>query len=164
MLETISSLWDELAPTLKAYKAEVDVLRSTPGPVREDEQLDALYTRLVLTRRCQDRLEAIAADLGMVRSRCKIAVSEAQDAYDDRWREVMINSKVGEYSSAQERNATYTAGAVNELVHLRRAKRMLADVDEIYDYSMFKFRGLDSSRRDTESRIRMLNVESMLER
>lgn len=162
LLALLQPLWGEASQSLKAYKAEVDELRAAPGDLGNAETPQALHERVTLSRRMQDRLEAIVADLGMVRSRCKLAVTEAQDAYDDKWRMAMLKSRTGEYASAQEKNATYAASAIDELVALRKAKRMLAEVEEVYDYALFKFKGLDGSRRDTESVLRMVSVETTL--
>lgn len=163
LADILKQAWQDVSPSLKAYKQEVDDLRAAPGEVVEDETIQTLHARLIESRRSQDRLEAIVADLGLVKSRCKTALAEAQAAYDDAWREKMLSTRIGEYTSAQERNATYAAAALKELMVLRKTQKMLTEVEEMYDYALFKYRGLDSSRRDVETRMRLLNIEGMLE-
>lgn len=133
--ETFSTLWDELVPTLKEYRREAEEVRTT---------ISESYVSGVESRVALDRLETIVADLGLIRSRCRIVVSENEDAYEDAWRSTMHKTRIGEYTSAKERDATYTTGAVEQLIALRRAKRMLADVDEVYEYCLIKYRGAKS--------------------
>jgi hypothetical protein len=153
LLAQVSELWADINPGLKQWKVELDGLRDC-GEFSDGEIAQHTYDRLVMMTRALSRMEKIVADIGLVRSRVKIAVDEAQNAYDDRWREVMQSTRIGEYTSAQERNATYTASSVQQLLALRRAQRMYADIQELYDYAMFRYRGLDNERRFTDSLLR----------
>lgn len=154
--------WSTINPKLAALAVEANELR-TIGLSNESETLSDLYERLLRARQSQDRLEAIVAELGRLRSRARIQVAQANDTYEDAWRAVMDKTKIGEYSSAKEREAMYTSGAVQELINLRKAKRLAADVDEVYEYCLLKYRGLDAARREIDSRVRLINVQGMLE-
>lgn len=154
--------WKLVNPKLAELAVEANDLRDI-GKTAEDETLDQLHQRLVRARSNQDRLESIVAELGRLRSRARVKTAEAQDAYDDKWREVMNATKIGEYSSAKEREGIYATGAINQLIALRSAKRTQADVEEVYEYCLLKYRGLDAARREVDSRVRLINVQGMLE-
>jgi hypothetical protein len=158
------SLWAEINPRLGELAVEAKELRESPGVSDVSEDVADLHDRLVSARQAQDRLEAILSEVGRLRSRARIAVSERQDEYDDQWRTVMEKTRIGEYDSAKEKNARYDAGSIQQLVNLRRAKRAAADVDEVYEYINLKYRGLDAARREIDSRVRMLTVANQLER
>lgn len=149
-------LWAELNPRLGELAIEANELRQSPGVSEVSEDIVSLHERLVLARQAQDRLEAIFAEVGRLRSRARIVVSERQDMYDDRWRTVMESTRIGEYDSAKEKNARYDAGAIQQLIDLRRAKRVAADVDEVWEYINLKYRGLDTARREIDSRMKTL--------
>jgi hypothetical protein len=149
-----SSLWAELNPKLAELVAEVAALRASVTTPDSDSAISDLYEAMVAAGQAQERVEAILAEVGRARSRARIVVSERQDEYDDQWRNTMINTRIGEYDSAKEKNARYDAGSIQQLVNLRRAKRMLADVEEAFDYVNIKFRGLSTAARDIDSRMR----------
>jgi len=154
----------EVASNLKPYRVEADELRAAPGEVDIDEHVSGLHERLIRSRRAQDRMETLLAELGLIKSRVKMAVVEAQNSYDDQWRNVMERTRIGEYTSAKERDSTYAAGSIEQLIKLRKAQRMLAEVEEVFDYVQLRFRGLDTARREIELRIRIISLESSLER
>lgn len=162
-LETFSTLWEDLKPELAKLKDEATELRESVGEPDINETPSDLHERLIRQRRAQDRLEAIVADLGSVLSRCQILVSDLENVYEDQWRDTMQKTRIGEYTSAKERDATFAAGSIQQLINLRKAKRFAADVEEVYTYVKFKYYGLDKARRDTEARIKLLSFESHLE-
>lgn len=151
-------------PTLKTWRTEAAELRASVEVSDVTASLDTLHAQLVASRRAQDRLEAILADAGLVRARLRKLVSELEGVYEDKWRDAMNATRIGEYASAKEKDATYATQALQELVNVRRAKRMLADAEEVYDYVQVKHRGMDSARRDIDSRIRMISLAAQLER
>lgn len=154
LYDRFQQLWSELDPALKAYRTEATELRDAPGEVTHGESLQQLHDRLVNTRRSLDRLEGIIADVGLVKSKCKQMVDDLQETYDQAWIAVMQRTRIGEYTSAKERDATYTAGALEERVRLRRGQRILDDINSIHEFCLTKFRGLTASQRDTETRLR----------
>lgn len=163
LLDTLTPLWAEVSPALTNYREQAKRLRDSQEPPSIDETPGQIHGRIVNTRIALDELETILADVGLVRSRVEQAVAEAQEAYDDQWRATMERTQIGEYSSAQERNATYTTGAVDELIKLRRAKKLLAEVKEVYDFCQIKYRGLDAARIDTINRAKLFNITGYLE-
>lgn len=154
LVQEFGQLWADFNPRLAELTAEVAALRASVTVPEAEATVSELHDTLVAADQALDRVETILAEVGRARSRTRVAVAEAQDAYDDQWRTVMQQTRVGEYSSAQERNATYQAGSVEQLIILRRVKRMLADVEESFDYINLKHRGLVAAARELDSRMR----------
>lgn len=164
LIDTLAPLWADTSESLMLYVKKVNELRLSAGPSASDETISHLHERLVETRNALDEIESYLSDVGQVRARCRQAVYEAEQAYDDAWRATMERTKIGEYTSAKERDATYTTGAVDELVRYRKAKKILADVEEAYEAIQLRYRGLDNARRDIDSRTRMMGIEATLSR
>jgi hypothetical protein len=163
-LNKFAAFWEDMDETLKQWRNEaVELRESIPAPSVSDN-IHSLHEQIVAARRAQDRLESIVGDLGLLRSRLRKLVAELQAEFDDKFAQNVINDRVGEYSSAKAQDARYSAGALVELRNLRKAKKMLLDVEDVYDYVNLRFRGTDSARRDIDSRIRIINLESQLER
>lgn len=127
------------------------------------DSITTLHERLVMLRKVQDRLEEITAGTGRLRAKCRAAMVQAQDAYDDKVSASIQGSKREEFSSAVERNSSYDLAAMDEKIVLRRAKRLLAQADEVFDYVNMRHRGVDSTRRDIDLRFRMMSFEMRLE-
>lgn len=163
LTEEFNTLWSELNPKLAALAIEANTLRELPGVSSESEGISDLHGRLVRTRQAQDRLEAIVADIGRVRSRVRLMVSDAKDAYDDAKITAMQRNRIGEYTSAEERSLTLKAASFDEYRILKQAERKEAEVTEVFDYCQLKYKGLDSARRDIDTRIRLISLQSSLE-
>lgn len=154
-------LWSDLDSMLRKYRDEVTELRDAAGPVHHSESMIQLKDRLTTNRQSLDRIEAIIADVGLVRAKCKQMVAELEESYEQRWAEVMGQTRVGEYTSAKERDATYATGAIQERVNLRRGEKILADISSVHEFCLTKFRGLSTAQRDTETRLKLFNVERL---
>lgn len=163
-LARYSELWDDMDSSLKAWRDEARQLREIADDIDLSDSVQDLHEQLVNFRRAQNRTEAILADAGLVRSRVRKLTDDLLAAYEDKFAENVLNDRTGEYQSAKAQDARYKAGALTELRNLRRAKQMLADVEEVFEFVNIKHRGLDSARRDIDSRIRIISLESQLER
>lgn len=155
---------EEVPETLARLATEADTLRRAvvfDGDV--GDSVTTLHERAIAMRRSQDRLEEITATLGRMRSQARRIVADAQDAYDDKVAEAIAGSQREEYSTAVERNASYDLVALAEKIKLRRAKRVLSQVDEVYEFVNMKNRGLIGARFDMDGRFRMMSFEMRLE-
>ncbi len=162
-LSEFTELWSDMDSMLKGFLSEAKELRdSVPEPQVSDDP-HTLHERLVASRAAQNRLEGILSDVGQVRSRLRKLVTQLNDEYEDKWRDTMSRTRTGEYMSGKAQDATYQLGAIEELRNLRRGKQMLADAEEVYDVVYLKHRGMDSARRDYETLLRTISIESRLE-
>lgn len=162
-LEQFSSLWDELDPKLASLVVEARELREAVSQSKETDSVSTMHANLLAGRRSLDRLEAIVAEVGRLRARAKISVSDAKDAYEEAMIAVMQKTRIGEYTSADERRMTYKAACFDEYRTLRKAEKYEAAIAEVYDYCLMRYRGLDSSRKDLDTRIRLISLQSALE-
>lgn len=163
-LKKFAELWTEMDPALLAYREEAKALRASVSDPGESDSLQTHHDRLIAQRRAQTRLGAILADVRLIRSRVKKLVFDLQAIYDDKFAENVVNDRTGEYMSGKAQDAKYSAGALQEMINLRRAKRMLADVEEVFEYVKDKYYDLGNARSDTDSIIRILTLENSLSR
>lgn len=160
LLDKYRHLWDDMDQSLKDYKTEARQLREESfGDPSYGDGVGALHQRLVSLQRSLHRMTTILGDVGFIRSRLRSLVSDLNDAYEDKWREAFNAAQTGEYMSAKEKDAMYTTRAVQELINLRRAKRMLNDTEAVYELINLYHRSMDSSRRDTDTRLRVISGE-----
>jgi hypothetical protein len=102
----------------------------------------------------------------LLKGRVDQAVADRKDAHDDRWNAEATSGKVGfAYGDAapRERYAKYASKTVNEKIALRKAEMLSRQVDTAMELvRMYRF-GLDSIRRDLDTRIRLMSIEGRLE-
>jgi hypothetical protein len=142
---------------------EATKLRDSIRPFNIDESVQDLHETLVQCRAVRDRLEQMVSLLGLKKSQAHSTAVEAQQTFQDAWDEAANSSKVGEYSSAKEREATYNAQCLVQLIAARKAKRAEDDLAGVYDFCQSKLRGVDAIRRDLDARIKMLSMIGFLE-
>jgi hypothetical protein len=159
-----STLWKDMNPKLAGLLVEADKLRSQYGPGSTQESITDLHMRLVNIRGNLDRLEEIVATVGRVRARARMALTETQDQFDDRQAEIINASHIEAFSTATERNAGYQTQMLDHRLTLRRAKRTLAEVEEVYEYVREMHRSLDANRRDIGTRFSMMSFELRMEK
>jgi hypothetical protein len=125
-----------------------------------------LHEHLLVTRANIERLEHLAAELGRVRSRTWQAKADAKDAYDDAFMHAATAKQVGfaDYSSKEEKIASFDLKALTEKVAARKADRMHNDVDTAWQYVRTLLRGAEGLHRDLEVRIRMISLAGQLDR
>lgn len=161
--DAVEQLSQSLPNLLEAAVREADELRAAGGDSSVQESITDLHSRLVTLRRAQDRLEELAAQSGRIRSRARNTLQQAQDAYDDKVAGAIAGAKIEEYSTAKERNANYDLAALQERLVLRRAKRLLAIVEDAHEFIVLRHRGVDGARRDIDLRFRMMSFEMRME-
>ena len=162
--DSFKQLWADIDPALLNYREEAKALRASVEPPSESDSLDTIHARMVGSRRALDRMEAILAELGLIRSRLRQLVAELQESYDEAWRKAFDSTRVGEYMSAKEKDAQYALKSLDQLASLRKGEKWLNQAEEVYDYVNLKYRGLLSAHRDYETRIRIITLPGGFER
>ena len=157
MLET------DLESKLAALATEAKELRESVVEPKQTDSVSTMHASLLAARRALDRLEAIVADVGRLRARARARVAEAKDEFDEATIQAMQKSKIGEYSSAEERRMTYKAASFDQFRALRQAEKQEALISEVYDYCYMRYRGLDGARKDLDTRIRLITLQTSLE-
>lgn len=163
LAELTALLTADLDPTLAAAVTRAAELRDVGEQWLPTDSVQTMHEHLIALRMAQDSMEGILANLGLVRGRVADAVEAARDAYDEKVGQAIAASKPEEYSTAKERNAAYDLHALKERIEHRRIQRMLAKVGTAHEFVKLRYWGIDGKRRDLDTRLRALSIESRLE-
>lgn len=121
-----------------------------------------LHDQLLRHRKAMDRLEEHLAVVGRVRAGVDRMVSAAQDVLDDA--EAQATQLKEEYSTALEKNSHIRLQTLDQRIVLRKAVRRRSEVVEVHEFIKVMHRGVDASRRDLDSRIRLITLQGSLEK
>jgi plasmid stabilization system protein ParE len=152
----------QLSDQLAAFCNEAAELRASPGPSDINETLPDLHARLVRSRQAQDRIEEILGLIIRLRGVTRKRARACKDELEDKLGRVIRGTKTAEYSTAREREAAYEVGAFEEKRAWRAAEKMLANVEMAYEFVQLKHRGIDTARRDIETRVRIVSLDGRL--
>lgn len=140
-------------------------LRNSLGDDSIDEGPAQLHEKLLKARKALDRTEYHVAHLGKLHARVSIVVDQRRGFVEDGEAEAMEKlGKADDFSTAREKNARLTLATLDLHRSLRRAERLKAECLLALDYCRTLHRGLDSTRRDLDTRIRLLTMQTSLER
>lgn len=121
-----------------------------------------LHDQLLVHRRALDRLEDHVAKLSRLKARADRAVREKQDVLEDA--EAHADQLREEFSTAKERNAHLAVQTMDQRIALRKVTRQRDEIVEALEYCRTLYRGLDGSRRDLDARIRLITLQTSLEK
>lgn len=160
----LKKLSADIPPALNHAVTSMRDLREEVGIGDQDDPV-SLHDQLKKNRKAMDRAETFVAELGRLHSKAAIAEEDYKGYLEDA--EATALQKAGpaeEYSSGKERNARLAVMVMDERIALRKAARQRAEIQEALDYARTLFRGMDASRRDVETRLRMITLETGLEK
>lgn len=152
-------------PRLAAWLDEARTLRDGLEVPAPEDGPHALHRQLVQARRALDRVETIVADLIRLRGRSSDAVRSAK-ARLRRAEDVALQGRTrgfDQYVSARERMAWLTAKTSTEQDDLLNVETFDARVATVLDEARLLYRGVDAVRRDVDSRMRLMSIETRLE-
>lgn len=131
------------------------------------DTLTTLHERLVRTRALMDRIEEIVAHLLRMQYAARAKAADAQASLDDKWDEVarrpVMGFSVGD-PAPRERYARYNAETLNERVAVRKAERDARMVEGALEVCRWYHQGMRDTRYTLDTRIRLVTMESRLER
>lgn len=156
----------DLPQQLAEKVAEALKLREAAYP-SDGYSTKELHDHLVRVRASLDRVEGLQTDLVVLKGKVanKHAILKAN--YEDAWGASATSRRQSfssDYSSAKERDAHHDLAAMKDKVALRQFEVVVRDVDTALEVVRTCHRGLDATRRDIDTRIRLLSVETQLER
>jgi hypothetical protein len=161
----LKSLSEELPEALKHAILTVSDLRAQVGVGELDGSPADLHKQLVKNRQAMDRTETFMAQLARLHTRAQIAEQDlAAELEDAEAQAVKKAGAVEEYSTAKERNARLNLHTIDQKIALRKATRQRAEISEALEYVRTLYRGMEGSRRDVETRLRMITLEGGLDR
>lgn len=118
----------------------------------------------------QDRVEELLRQVTRIRGRAVLAAQLAQHKLDDGVDQALHTnrtasvSRLGEYSSAHERDAEANLATIDLRFAARAAHQLARRCDETVDVLRLTHRGLDGIRQDIHALLRASAFESHLER
>lgn len=163
--DLLKQLSGEIPEALEHVVRSMSDLRSGVGIGEETAGPGDIHVQLQRNRACLDRAETFVAQLGRLYSRASIAEADLKGALEDA--EATAITEAGpaeEFSTAKERNARLLVRTFDERIALRKVSRQRAEIGEALEYAKTLFRGMDAVRRDTETRLRLITLETGLER
>lgn len=158
----------ELDTILQATISEVTDLRHRVAPGDVDDDPHALHLQLLEARRATDRTEELTAFIARVHSgaqrNLQLKKQEVEDAEAAAMTSQGPNPWGDDYATAKEKNARLLVQTTEQRMALRKAERRLLLLQEVLDFCRQCHRGLNDSRRDLDLRIRLLTLQTSLEK
>jgi hypothetical protein len=164
LADLLKQLSADISPALEHAVRSMRDLRDEVGIGELDDPV-SLHEQLKKNRKAMDRAETFVAELGRLHSKAVIAEEDHKGYLEDA--EATALQKAGpaeDYSSGRERNARLAVMVMDEKIALRKVARQRAEIQEALEYARTLFRGMDASRRDVETRLRMITLETGLEK
>lgn len=156
-----NTLMEQIKPRVE----EARVLREL-SPWDLDDPPMVLHAHLIEVRARYDRVEAILATLIEYRTRTRALLNEAREAHEALWDAKATGRKADalEYMAGRERVAHVNVDVIPQRRRLRALERVELVIDGAVESVKLIHRGLDTVRRDLDTRIRLLMLEDRLER
>jgi len=154
--------WEE---QVAAWVTEAHELRFEIAPGDQTQTLTEIHSLLLAARGNLDRIEEILVSLVRMNGKAKQAVADHQNALGDAWDQQAGGRNVSFSFSdpaPRERYAQYNQRTIHETVEARQAERVHRQMETSLEAVRIMYRGLDSARRDLETRIRLISLESAL--
>lgn len=145
-----------------AMKTRSSVMEAAQSEISDPSELHGL---LVNTRHATDKLEqALVYGLALQRaaeSRHAVAKAEIEEAELAALESVR---RSGEYTTAKEKSVEFVRHSVEQRRAARQSEETLAEIKAAVEILRILHRGVDSTRRDIEVRLRAVTLTSSLER
>lgn len=174
----MSTLDDKMEDVLRAISADLDEVfkdliqevtnlrHKVSGEGDIDDDPRDIHAQLLDARKSTDRVEELVGFVQRVYTTgqrqlaarkaeledAEIAASQGQTSLGD------------DYSTAKEKNTALMSRTIDQRIAVRKAERRLLVLQEVLDYVRHCYRGLNESRRDLGDRIRLITLQSQLEK
>lgn len=150
----------ELVGEASALRASLPIGEVTDGPSH-------IHADLLRCRQALDRVESILVSLLRLRAQARTQALEAKAAKDAAWNTAATKPQIGfkgPGDAAQERYAAYSLASLKEEIAWREAEKALIQVEASYDAVSTIHRGINTVRWTLDNRIRLITLETGLER
>lgn len=162
--DLLKQLSGEIPEALEHAVRTLADIRSEVGIGESDDPV-SLHEQLVKNRAAMDRAETFVAQLGRVHSRAQIAQQDLEGELEDAEAKALQDAgQAEEYSTAKERNARLAVRTIDQRIALRKVSRQRAEISEALEFARTLYRGMEASRRDVETRLRMITLQTGLDR
>lgn len=162
--DLLKQLSAELAEGLEHAVRTMADLRAEVG-IGDDDAPTSLHDQLVKNRKAMDRAETFVAHLGRLHSRAQVAEADLKGELEDAEAKALQEAgPAEEFSTARERNARLAVRTLDQRIALRKVARQRAEINEALEFARTLYRGMEASRRDVETRLRMITLQTGLDR
>lgn len=166
--EPASSISDlpDLSPRLLQWVAECTAIRRAVDKPDLGDGPHALHKQLLQARRGLDRIEEVLTQLVALKSRTRTGMQAAKWSLEEAESKAYNSRKVafGEFATGKEKEAWVYTQTVPEKLALNRLMLLDEEVGATLEVVRTLHRGIDSVRRDTDTRLRIITFERSLER
>lgn len=162
---SVSDLPD-LSPRLLKWVAECTSIRKALDKPDLGDGPHALHKQLLQARRGLDRIEEVLTQLIALKARSRAGMLAAKWDLEEAESKAYNSRKVafGEFSTGKEKEAWVYSQTVSEKFALNRLIILDEEVGATLEIVRTLHRGIDSYRRDTDARLRIVTFERSLER
>jgi hypothetical protein len=162
---SVSDLPD-LSPRLLKWVSECSAIRKALDKPDLADGPHALHKQLLQARRGLDRIEEVLTQLVALRGRTRAGMLGAKWALEEAESKAYTSRKIafGEFTTGREKEAWVYTQTVIEKLGLNRLTLLDEEVGATLEIVRTLHRGIDSFRRDTDSRLRLITFERSLER
>ena len=157
----------DLEPHLVRWVEEAIALRKkVTGVFSNDDGPRRVHDALLHARAVLDRSEEILVMLTRLKGRTHVSYVAARRALREAEDKAYQSRSVGfeQYVSAREREAWVSTQTMPERMEFARAEKLDLEVELALDAVKVIHRGIDSVRRDADTRLRFMTFERQLER
>ena len=156
----------DLTELLTEWLQECHTLRSQIEKPDLADGVHAIHKQLLSARRALDRIETHLARLIRLKGRTNWVFQSAKWALEDAETKAYDSRKLtfGDYATGREKEAWVSTQTTIEKVALRKALIRDGEVGAALEEVKVLHRGVDSVRRDTDTRLRIITFERALER
>jgi hypothetical protein len=164
--ESFDSDLPDLSPRLLKWVAECTAIRRALDKPDLADGPHALHKQLLQARRGLDRIEEVLTQLIGLKSRTRSGVNGAKWALEEAESKAYTSRRVsfGEFATGKEKEAWVYTQTVPEKMALNRLLLLDEEVGATLEIVRTLHRGIDSFRRDTDARLRLITFERSLER
>lgn len=162
---SVSDLPD-LSPRLLKWVDECTSLRKAVDKPDLADGPHALHKQLLQARRGLDRIEEVLTQLISLKSRSRAGMQAAKWQLEEAESRAYNSRKIafGEFATGKEKEAWVYSQVVPEKMALNRLLLLDEEVGATLEIVRTLHRGIDSFRRDTDARLRLITFERSLER
>lgn len=135
-------------------------------PNEDNEDVVAMRTALVQNRAQIDLVQSHVASLVLYKAKAAANLRDAKAAYDDAYAKAALKPQVGfaDFSTAKEKDAHYGSQAVAETIELRKAENAFRDAEAVLEFARILLRAMEGVHADINTKIRLINLSSTLDR
>lgn len=158
---------DQLDEQLSQLMKEATEARHAIPQGDIDDGPHELHAQLLKARQATDKIEDILVRIQGALKSARLTERAAQQDVEDAEAAYVSKPKVslsGDYATGKEKNAELLLATTDQRIVLRKAERQSTLLRDVLDYVRTLHSGANSARRDIDLRVRLIILQSQLEK